>query len=74
MIESFKQWFFSLGPRYGVNPIIFGIIYVGAMPFFTLSVAWLIRNLRQRKSIVVPVLCASFTRVPDAEAVRVRVT
>lgn len=60
MIEAFKEWFFGLGPRYGVDPIVFGSIYVGAIPFFTLSVAWLIRNLRRRKPVVAPVLCASF--------------
>ncbi len=60
MWEAFKEWFLSLGPKYGVNPIIFGVIYVGAIPFFTLSVAWLIRNLRQKKSVVLPVLAAGF--------------
>ena len=60
MWETIKDWFFSLGPKYGVNPIIFGSIYVGAIPFFTLSIAWLIRNLRQKKSIVLPLLAASF--------------
>ena len=60
MWEPIKEWFFSLGPKYGVNPIIFGSIYVGAIPFFTLSIAWLIRNLRRKKSIVFPLLAASF--------------
>ncbi len=55
-----KRWFLSLGERYGVNPIIFGSIYVGAVPFFSASIAWLIRNLRRRRSIVAPALCASF--------------
>ena len=50
----------GLGARYGVNPIVFGSIYVGAIPFFTLSIAWLVRNLRRRRSIVAPVLSASF--------------
>ena len=59
MWETFQQWFFSLGPKYGVNPIIFGSIYVGAIPLFTLSIGWLIRNLRQKKSVVLPVLAAS---------------
>ena len=35
MWEPVKAWFFSLGPKYGVNPSIFGSIYVGAIPFFT---------------------------------------
>ena len=55
-----KSWFLGLGERYGVNPLIFGSIYVGAIPFFSLSIAWVIRNIRQRKSPVVPLLCASF--------------
>jgi hypothetical protein len=55
-----QDWFLGLGDQYGVDPIIFGSIYVGAIPFFTLSVAWLVRNLRRKKPIVGPVLAASF--------------
>ena len=60
MWQSIVDWFLSLGPQYGVNPIIFGSIYVGAIPFFTLSVAWLVRNLRSGKPIVTPTLLAGF--------------
>ncbi|MCC5914272.1 MAG: hypothetical protein JJU46_07850 [Balneolaceae bacterium] len=54
------DWFMSLGESYGVNPFIFGAIYVAAIPFFTLSIAWLIRNYKLQYSIVLPVLSASF--------------
>ena len=60
MWQDLQQWFLSLGEQYGVNPVVFGIIYVGAIPFFTLSVGWLIRNLRQKKSIVLPALSSAF--------------
>ena len=60
MWESIVEWFMSLGEEYGVNPIIFGSIYVGAIPFFTLSVAWLVRNLKKKQSIVLPTLLAGF--------------
>ncbi len=60
MFEFFKEWFLGLGAQYGVNPLVFGLIYVGAIPFFTASLAWLVRNLRAGKSIVVPALSASF--------------
>jgi hypothetical protein len=60
MIESIVDWFYGPGEEYGVNPLIFGGIYVGAIPLFTLSVAWIVRNLRRGKSIVVPALTASF--------------
>ncbi len=56
--ESVKEWFLSLGDKYGVDPIIFGSIYVGAIPFFTLSVAWIVRNYRKGKSITLPVISA----------------
>lgn len=60
MWETFTDWFLSLGKNYGVNPFIFGGIYIGAIPFFSLSIGWLIRNYRKRKSIVFPALSATF--------------
>ncbi|MFA8342248.1 MAG: hypothetical protein ACEPO8_04675 [Rhodothermaceae bacterium] len=57
---AIKEWFFGLGAEYGVNPIIFGAIYVGAIPFFTLSLGWLVKNLRRKKSIVLPLFSTGF--------------
>jgi hypothetical protein len=54
------DWFLNLGRKHGVNPLVFGAIYVGAIPFFSVSVAWLIRNIRRRRSVAGPALCASF--------------
>src|SRR6056297_2760564 len=59
-LDNIYVWFMSLGDNYGVNPLIFGAIYVGAIPFFTLSVGWLVRNYKKGISIVLPVLSASF--------------
>jgi ABC-type Co2+ transport system permease subunit len=59
-IEAVYAWFLSLGAQYGVNPFIFGAIYVGAVPFFSLSIGWLIRNYRRGKSVVLPALSAMF--------------
>lgn len=58
--ETLNAWFFSLSENYGVNPFIFGGIYVGAIPFFTMSVAWIVRNYKKGISIVLPVLSTSF--------------
>jgi O-antigen/teichoic acid export membrane protein len=58
--EAIQNWFFSLGENYGVNPLIFGAIYVGAIPFFSFSVGWLIQNYRKGKSIVLPALSTMF--------------
>jgi len=54
--ETFKDWFLSLGENYGVNPYIFGSIYIGAIPFFFLCLAWTVRNIRNKKPFVIPVL------------------
>lgn len=58
--DSIQTWFYSLGENYGVNPLIFGAIYVGAIPFFSFSIGWLIRNYRKSRSIVLPALSAMF--------------
>ena len=60
LLNNIYVWFMSLGETYGVNPLIFGAIYVGAIPFFTLSIGWLVRKYRKGTSIVLPVLSASF--------------
>jgi hypothetical protein len=57
-ISAIHSWFLGLGAQYGVNPYIFGSIYVGAIPFFLASIAWLIRRRTQKRSIIVPALCA----------------
>lgn len=58
--QTIQEWFLGLGASYGVNPLIFGAIYLGAIPFFSLSIGWLIRNYRQGNSIVLPAISAMF--------------
>lgn len=58
--EIFKEWFLSLGENYGVNPYIFGGIYIGAIPFFFLCLAWVVKNIRHKKPIVIPALLTAF--------------
>ncbi len=54
------SWFFGLGEQYGVNPVIFGSIYVGAIPLFTVSVAWIVRNKRIGRPLVLPLISTGF--------------
>lgn len=54
--SAFTEWFFSLGAEYGVDPLIFGALNLGAIPFFWLSVAWFVRNKRQEKPVTLPIL------------------
>ncbi len=55
---AIHQWFLGLGAAYGVNPYIFGAIYIGAIPFFLISVAWLVRRARAGHSTLIPAMCA----------------
>jgi hypothetical protein len=61
--QSLYDWFMGLGAPYGVNPIIFGSIYVGAVPFFWLAIAWLVRNVRRSKPTTGPILMAGCCNV-----------
>ena len=58
--EAISIWFMSLGDQYGVNPIIFGAIYVGAIPFFTISLGWLVKSFKNKKPIILPMLSSGF--------------
>ena len=60
MIEAIREWFLSLGTEYGVNPWIFGAIYVGAIPFFLASVGWVVKRARAGRSTVLPTMLAGF--------------
>jgi hypothetical protein len=58
--ETFKEWFLSLGGKYNVNPYIFGGIYIGAIPLFFLCLRWTIKNIKHKKSFVLPLLLTGF--------------
>jgi hypothetical protein len=58
--SALQQWFLGLGAQYGVNPLVFGSIYVGAIPFFLASIAWLVRRRKAGLSITLPLMSAGF--------------
>ncbi len=53
-----QDWVFALGHEYGVNPVVFAIIYLGGLPFLMLSIAWVIRNRRRSRPVYFPLLSA----------------
>ncbi len=53
-----QEWVMALGARYGVNPWIFGAIYVGAIPFFLLFTGVAVKRLRAREGAVMPIIAA----------------
>ncbi|GGL83661.1 hypothetical protein GCM10010840_21810 [Deinococcus aerolatus] len=44
----------TLSEMYGVNPLVFGVLYFGTMPLFALSVAWWVRRWRRGESTLFP--------------------
>lgn len=60
MLAAIHEWFLGLGAAYGVNPYIFGAIYVGAIPLFVASVTWMVRRLRAERPVTLQVLLAGF--------------
>ena len=60
MLASINDWFMGLGAQYGVNPYIFGTIYVGGIPFFFASLAWLVKRKRAGESAILPMLSTVF--------------
>ncbi len=65
MWDDLLGWLGSLGENYGVDPLIYAILYVGAAPFFFGSLAWLVRSIRRRDPLVLPaVSTAIFFSLP----------
>ena len=60
MLQSALDGVMGLGAQYGVNPVVFGAIYVGAIPFFILFTGLAVKQMRARKSAVLPILAAGF--------------
>lgn len=56
--ENISNWILSAGEQYGVNPVIFALLYFGTIPFSLLSFAWMVKNIRRGKPIFLPVFCA----------------
>lgn len=54
--NAIKNYYLTLGRNYHVDPLIFFGIHVVATPLFMLTVAWLIKNYRQKKSIAWPLI------------------
>ena len=61
MIETLLSWrdsIMALGAQYGVNPVIFAAIYIGAIPFFILSTGIAVKRIRAGQSAVLPIMAA----------------
>jgi len=59
VLDDLVAWLTGLSEGYGVDPLIYAILYVGSAPFFFGSLAWLIGRLRRRAPILLPALSTS---------------
>ena len=57
-IAAAQAWVMGLGAQYGVNPVIFGAIYVGAIPFFLLFTGIAVKRLRAGHPAVLPIMAS----------------
>ncbi len=55
--QSIYNYYSTISSKYSVNPIIFISIHVVCTPLLMLVIWWLIRTKRQRKPIIIPILC-----------------
>jgi hypothetical protein len=60
MLDSLVDWLASLGPQYGVDPVVYAVLYVGSAPFFFGSLAWLIRRIRRHGPWGAPAASTAF--------------
>ncbi|MEM6746900.1 MAG: hypothetical protein AAF608_05720 [Pseudomonadota bacterium] len=56
MFAGIAETVAELSATYNVNPVIFGILYVGGIPLFVGAGAWLANRARQKKPITVQAL------------------
>lgn len=58
-VAAAQAWLLGLGAQYGVNPLIFAVIYVGAIPFFLFFTGLSVKRLRSREGAVMPIIAAA---------------
>jgi hypothetical protein len=51
-VEGFSDWFFGLSENYGVNPWVFGVLYIGGIPVFLGVAAWMASRARGKKPVL----------------------
>ncbi|MDB4920663.1 MAG: hypothetical protein JWQ54_2646 [Mucilaginibacter sp.] len=60
-ITVFKDWVISLGEKHEVDPLVLGSLYLISKIGFFIFLAWLLKNLKVKKAILIPLLFASLS-------------
>ncbi|WPU94251.1 hypothetical protein SNE25_01765 [Mucilaginibacter sabulilitoris] len=58
-LTLFKDYVIELGEKHDVDPLLLGCLYFISKPSFITSLAWLLKNFRAKKSILIPILFAA---------------
>lgn len=64
MIAEFVDTVFvflaDLSEFHNINPVVFGVLYVGTIPLYLASIGWIIKNQRAGKAILLPAISTIF--------------
>lgn len=62
-ITIFKDWVIGLGEKHEVDPLLLGSLYLISKLCFFSFLGWVLKNLRSKKAILIPLLlaCVSFS-------------
>ena len=60
MLGDLIEWLGGLGEQYGVDPVVYAVLYVGAAPLLFVSLGWLIRSTRRHESVLGPAVASVF--------------
>ncbi|MGB0347509.1 MAG: hypothetical protein ACPGGA_08490 [Balneolaceae bacterium] len=71
LLEGVWIYISELGIEHNVDPIIFGILYVGSIPPYLASMAWIARNYRNQRPIALPVISTLFFFILPASYIAV---
>jgi len=60
MLESAVDLIFThiygISDEYGVNPLIFGLLYFATVPLFWVSLFYLGKNIKQKQTLILPII------------------
>jgi hypothetical protein len=58
-LTMFKDWVIGLGEKHEVNPLLLGSLYLISKLCFFSFLGWVLKNLRAKKAILIPILFAA---------------
>lgn len=59
MWDSIRDGLVTLAEQYGVNPVVFVVIYVSTIPLYMASIGWVVRRLLRGRSYLLPATLAA---------------